>query len=231
MKTSILSLFTSLALAQSADQSIGSLITDELLQSSSSTTILRATGPTATGYNCFHVSTQITVRRNDEEVVTPLDEVKVGEQVLTFDFESQLFAYEPVTDMSKINNEDFSSVLFEVDFASEDITGTLALTPGHYVFIRRNNEAIQHIPSEDIFIGDEFLHVHPSSAWVKVVAARAVVIPSSQVIHVETPSKTIVANGLLSSCVAWWQTCNGNVTCLEEGSKDLIYRKEIEVLA
>jgi hypothetical protein len=124
----------------------------------------------------------VTVLRNGEDVETTLAEVSVGEQVLTFNHANQIHTYETITDKSQINDGAYSSVLFEIGFSNEGVEGSLTLTPGHYVYLRRDNGAIQHVPSEDVQIGDEFLYVHPTSTWVQVVSARAMVLPTSEVV-------------------------------------------------
>jgi hypothetical protein len=150
----------------------------------------------------------VTVLRDGREAISTLEDLMVEDQVLTFNHIHNKYSYEQLTDMSRMDNEAFNSVMFEIDYSSEDINGVLKLTPGHYVYLRRDNGEIKHMPSEDVMIGDDFLYVDSTtqsdSHWVKVVGARAVIVPTNDVIYVATATSSIVANGIYASCTCWW---------------------------
>lgn len=79
----------------------------------------------------------IIIRRNQTNFEIPLREIRVGDEVATFNHETLQQTYEPI--IVKLNHENDVNVapVQVLIFSSENQNGKLELSPTHYVYVRK----------------------------------------------------------------------------------------------
>lgn len=165
---------------------------------------------------CFHESTKIVVLRNivgDHQAVTEeisIKDVKFGDLVATYDEKKKHFVYQPI--VVKLTHEADGNlsplqVLEYVDLTSGKV-GKLEVSPSHYVYVLRptatGEEELLHIQSQQALVGDLFMirtEEPERKQFASLINVSTRFVPNDELISVYTPSRTIVANDILASCV------------------------------
>lgn len=89
--------------------------------------------------------------------------------------------------------------VLSITFKANTTTGTIILTPSHYVFVKSPSAGFERMMSQDVSLGDQFF-LPESQEYAEITHITPMLIPAHDLVAVYTPSNTLIANGLYASC-------------------------------
>jgi len=144
---------------------------------------------------CFSASSLIRVM--GKGVVQLLD-VQVGDKVQSFDEEHHGLEYSEVI-LVQHEHSDAKHKILVIDYSSQTTgqSGTLRVTPRHYVYMSTGANQMVHIRAQDLQVGDELIMGFKTKARITSIGEGM-----DQVRNIHTMNDRAVIDGVFVSCFA-----------------------------